>query len=89
MLPSLQPATRQWPSTISALPVYCKNLQVAPVRRKIDSSGPKRTPRHTAAGSGPTLFVTRHKVSNLGVEAVGVDQIEEMPTPPPFAFMMS
>src|SRR3954465_2744678 len=26
-----------------------------------------------------TLFVTRHKVSNLGVEAVGVDQIEEMP----------
>ena len=27
-----------------------------------------------------TLFVTRHKVSNLGVEAVGVDQIEEMPT---------
>jgi hypothetical protein len=36
-----------------------------------------------------TLFVTRHKVSNLGIEAVGVDQIEEMPTPPPFAFMMS
>jgi hypothetical protein len=38
-------ANRQWPSTISALLVYCKSLQVAPVCRKIDSSGPKRTSR--------------------------------------------
>jgi hypothetical protein len=34
-------ANRQWPSTISALLVYCKSLQVAPVCRKMDSSGLK------------------------------------------------
>jgi hypothetical protein len=34
-------ANRQWPSTISALPVYCKSLQVALVCRKMDSGGLK------------------------------------------------